>query len=340
MSKNDKVIVVFGVTGQQGSWVARIFKEEGWKVIGVSSRPGTKAPKEVGDIEMRTADLRNAKQVADASRGADVVFGVTNPWGKNFKADEEGEKQQVAGLINGVKDAGVKHLIFTSVLSLKRLDAANDPDLDMPHLRQKFVLYSEAARLNVPLSVLGPTHFMDNIGKFITITDGQINALCEADAKVPYVSCRDIAKMALVAAKLGAPLQEKNQQRYLPVWSDFVSGLEFKAIVKRIRGGKQNFDYNAVWELPLKFFAPEFLEMKHMFEKHGRPPHSENKEELAQLYETRKLLGDDHWTLEKFLIENGYDKKKLEKVTPVWQKAAIGVGVIAVVAGLVYKYVF
>jgi hypothetical protein len=43
---------------------------------------------------MRAADLENAEQVAKACIEADVVFALTQPWGKNGKADESSEARQ------------------------------------------------------------------------------------------------------------------------------------------------------------------------------------------------------------------------------------------------------
>lgn len=49
----------------------------------------------------------------------------------------------------------------------------------------------------------------------------------------------------------------------------------------------------------------------------------------AQVAETRKLLGNDFWTVERWLQENGFDKKLKPTPTPVWQKALLGVAVVA-----------
>ncbi len=65
---------------------------------------------------------------------------------------------------------------------------------------------------------------------FLSITDGVINGMMQDDVKVPYVACRDIGKMAVVAAKLGAPADGK---RYLPLLTDFASGRDIKALMEK-----------------------------------------------------------------------------------------------------------
>ncbi len=90
MSDKKKTVVVFGATGQQGSWAAKAFHDAGWRVIGVSR--SSRLAKHCD--EMRAAELESAEQVAKACQGADVVFGVTQPWDKSGKVHEEREKRQ------------------------------------------------------------------------------------------------------------------------------------------------------------------------------------------------------------------------------------------------------
>jgi uncharacterized protein YbjT (DUF2867 family) len=90
MAKENGTVVVFGVTGQQGSWTAKAFHEAGWRVIGVSR--SAKLAKHCD--EMRAADMESAEQVAKACAGADVVFGVTSAWLKDGKVDEALEARQ------------------------------------------------------------------------------------------------------------------------------------------------------------------------------------------------------------------------------------------------------
>ncbi len=84
------MVVVFGVTGQQGSWTARAFHDAGWHVVGVSRSSKLAAHCD----EMRSADLENVGEVARAAAGADVVFAITQPWKKNGSVDAELEKRQ------------------------------------------------------------------------------------------------------------------------------------------------------------------------------------------------------------------------------------------------------
>ncbi len=41
MSKSDKTIVVFGVTGNQGGSAARYLLADGWRVVGITRDPAS-----------------------------------------------------------------------------------------------------------------------------------------------------------------------------------------------------------------------------------------------------------------------------------------------------------
>jgi uncharacterized protein YbjT (DUF2867 family) len=342
MSEKKRTVVVFGVTGQQGSWTAKAFHDAGWHVIGVSRSP--KLAKHCD--EMRSADIESAEQVAKACAGAEVVFGVTSAWAKDGKVFEEVEARQAEvgkpvvncvlhlltcsqGLIRGAGKAKVPHLVYTSIVSSKRWEAGEEV-AHWPHLRSKWIVTRLAPELGVPTTVLGPVMFADNWDSpFMGIVDGQVNGLAEGDAKVPMVACRDIGRLALVAAQQGPPADGK---RYLPAFTDFISGDEICKIVGKWH--KKPFTYWCPPDLILKLFSPESLLMKTSFTKHGRAPYVTAPETVEQMHESRKLLGGDYWTVETWLKENGFDKRLKPAPTPIWIKAAAVVGVIgAAVAG-------
>ncbi|TKA68787.1 hypothetical protein B0A49_06279 [Cryomyces minteri] len=75
-----RLIVIFGVTGTQGSSVARVFLDEpGWKIRGVTRDPSKPASKalEAKGIEIVRGDLDDPSSLTTAVQGADVIFGNT-----------------------------------------------------------------------------------------------------------------------------------------------------------------------------------------------------------------------------------------------------------------------
>jgi hypothetical protein len=101
---------------QKGGWAAKEFKAAGYYVVGVT-RSGKSIP---SCDKVVTAELTSADSVAAACAGADLVFGLTQPWLKNGSVDEELEKKQAEGLARGCAKAKVGHLIYTSVISSSR----------------------------------------------------------------------------------------------------------------------------------------------------------------------------------------------------------------------------
>ena len=83
MSTDKKVIVILGITGQQGGSVAKIFQSEpGWHIRGVTrnpDKPSNGSLREAG-IELVAGDLDDVPSLEAAFEGADAIFSVTDFW--------------------------------------------------------------------------------------------------------------------------------------------------------------------------------------------------------------------------------------------------------------------
>jgi hypothetical protein len=159
--------------------------------------------------------------------------------------------------------------------------------------------------------------------------------LTDGDAKVPMVACRDIGRLALVAAQMGPPADGK---RYLPAFTEYISGEEMCKILEKWH--HKPFSYSNPPDFLLRIFSHESLLMKTNFNKHGRPPFSTSPDTVAQKHECRKLLGGDYWTLETWLKENGFDKRLKPAPTPVWVKAAVGLAVAGAAVASYFWWVY
>lgn len=77
----EKLIVVVGVTGQQGGSVARVFLDEpGWRVRGITRSPEKHPLLVEQGIELVAADLDDPPSLEKAFAGANAIFGVTDFW--------------------------------------------------------------------------------------------------------------------------------------------------------------------------------------------------------------------------------------------------------------------
>src|SRR5258706_14816200 len=108
MSNSKKLIAVVGATGQQGGAVMRALQTSGQFKVRALTRDPAKHPK-LGD-EVVAADLNLPESLKTAFAGAHGVFLVTNAW----EAGRDESRQAFAAL-NAPKDAGVRHLVRSTL---------------------------------------------------------------------------------------------------------------------------------------------------------------------------------------------------------------------------------
>ncbi|KAK4622956.1 NmrA-like family domain-containing protein 1 [Fulvia fulva] len=84
MPTDKKLIVIIGITGQQGGSVAKVFQSEpGWHFRGVTREPYSTSDahlREAGIELIAAADLDNVPSLERAFEGADAIFSVTDFW--------------------------------------------------------------------------------------------------------------------------------------------------------------------------------------------------------------------------------------------------------------------
>lgn len=78
-----KLVIVIGITGNQGGSVANTFLQDpGWRIRGLSRDTNSEASQalSVKGVEMVKADLHDPESLKDAFKGANLVFSVTDFW--------------------------------------------------------------------------------------------------------------------------------------------------------------------------------------------------------------------------------------------------------------------
>ncbi|KAM0801609.1 hypothetical protein BDR22DRAFT_880370 [Usnea florida] len=81
----SKLLVVIGITGQQGGSVASVYaKEPGWKVRGISRDPSKAQSWTAKGIEVVKADLDDKDSLVAAFQGAHAIFSVTDFWAEFY----------------------------------------------------------------------------------------------------------------------------------------------------------------------------------------------------------------------------------------------------------------
>lgn len=160
-----KLIVVFGATGAQGgSVVTNILSDpkfkETWAVRGVTrdvSKPAAKALEALG-AETVAADLNDASSLKAALKGAYAVFAVTNFW---ESCSAEVEKKQGFAIADAAKDAGVQHLIWSSLLNVT--DLSKGVLTKVAHFDAKADIEEYIRKIGVPATFFLPGFYMSNL---------------------------------------------------------------------------------------------------------------------------------------------------------------------------------
>src|SRR5712671_4067618 len=127
LSNNKKLIAVIGATGHQGGGVVRALQASGqFKVRALTRNPDKH--RELAE-EVVEADLTRPETLKTAFAGAHGVFLVTN-----FQEAGSDERKQATAAISAAKDAGVKHLIWST---LPNVEAISGGKFNVPHFTGK-----------------------------------------------------------------------------------------------------------------------------------------------------------------------------------------------------------
>lgn len=79
----SKLIVIVGITGNQGGSVANVFLQApGWRIRGLTRDTNSPASQSLSakGVEMVTADLHDPQSLKDVFQDANLVFSVTDFW--------------------------------------------------------------------------------------------------------------------------------------------------------------------------------------------------------------------------------------------------------------------
>ncbi|GAB2685317.1 NmrA/HSCARG family protein [Mucilaginibacter koreensis] len=291
-------IVVCGATGNQGSAVAkRLLANSEWEVVAISRNPQSQSATELayaGAVVVK-ADTNDLDSLQQAFEGAYGVFGVTQPWSADYKqCNIEQEIGQAQNVIKACQAARVQHLVMSSIIN------PSNQKTGAPHVDSKLLIEEQVKQAHLPYTIIRFPQFMDNIGApFFPVKRGTVKGFIAADAKVPYIACKDIGKA--VAEAFQNPVDSAYQT--LNVIGDFVSGHELACTLSNLRNGEK-FTYKAAPKLLLRLFAKEFYHMRLMFEQMGHAPYPA---EIAEAL----LHGTCNTTLQAHLHEQGFANRVL-----------------------------
>jgi len=163
-------------------------------------------------VEVVTADLDDVKSLTAAFTGAYGAFCVTNFW-EHFSAEKE--MAQAKNMATAAKNAGVKHVIWSTLEDTRLLVPLSDnrmPTLQgnykVPHFDGKGASNHVFTDLGLPVTLLNTAFYWDNFIYFglgpMRGPDGNLAITFPmGDKRLPGIAAEDIGKCALGIFKRG-----------------------------------------------------------------------------------------------------------------------------------------
>ena len=212
-----KIIAVFGATGAQGGGLARAIlndRSSEFTVRAVTRDPESGKAKELAALgaEVVKADVDDPQSVRKALEGAYGAYFVTFFW-SHFSPEKEMEEAKVYA--NAAKDAGLKHVIWSTLEDVRKYVPLEDES--MPTLRGKYKVphfdgkgesdhfFTDAG---VPTTFMLASWYYDNLIYFGAGPkrgeDGKFSiTFAMGDKKMAGIAADDIGKCAYGILKKG-----------------------------------------------------------------------------------------------------------------------------------------
>src|SRR5712664_2459261 len=262
LSNNKKLIAVIGATGQQGGGVVRALQAHGQFKV----RALTRNPDKHRDLaeEVMEADFNRPETLAAAFKGAYGVFLVTTS-----SLEGTDERKQGAAAVQAAKDAGVKHVVWSTLPDVEAISGAK---FNVPHFTSKAKvdpIVQDAGFANHTF-VIAPFFYQNLAGAMAPQkqADGSMGWALPLDPSVRCIHMGDIRELGNIVAGAFAHPDEAGNGEYLPLVGDFMS---FNEILDALNRQGHEFSFKQVpKELFATFFpgAAEIAEMFSYFQAH------------------------------------------------------------------------
>jgi len=192
-SRNNKVILITGATGQQGGAAAQYLLKDGWAVRALVRDPNKDKAQELANqgVELVQGDLYDRASLDDALRGAYGAFSVQNYWLPDV--GYEGEIKQGKLFAEAAKGADIQHFVYTSVGAAHR-------GMGQKHFDSKWIIEQYLVEINLPHTILRPVAFMDNLNwSRAEISNGALKSFGTApDKGTQLIAVDDIGAIAAI----------------------------------------------------------------------------------------------------------------------------------------------
>jgi uncharacterized protein YbjT (DUF2867 family) len=183
MATNGKLILVTGATGHQGGAALRHLRAAGFRIRAITRHPDSPKAKALNGlgVEVVHGDLHDSGLLHAVLDGVDGVYSV-----QNWQEGAQSEIEQGKNLIDAAKQAGVNHLVYSSVGSA-------DKNTGIPHFDSKYQIEQHLLASGIPYTIVRPVFFMENwLGMKDQIEQGQLALPLRPETRFQMIAVDDI----------------------------------------------------------------------------------------------------------------------------------------------------
>lgn len=215
--ENRKVIAVIGATGAQGKGVINaILNDKSGEFVprAITRNANSEKAKELAalGIEVVEANVDEKDSIVKAFKGAYGAFCVTFFW-EHFSPEKE--TQQAKNQADAAKEAGIEHVIWSTLEDTRNWVPLNDDRMPTLHGKYKVPHFDSKGEANkffensgVPYTLLNTSFYWENFIYFglgpQKGADGKYAITFPmSDKKLPGISSTDIGKCAFAIFKNG-----------------------------------------------------------------------------------------------------------------------------------------
>jgi uncharacterized protein YbjT (DUF2867 family) len=243
---SKKTIAVVGATGAQGGGLVRAILADpsgGFAARALTRDPGGAKAKELAKLgaEVVAANVDDVDSLKKAFAGAHGAFCVTFFW-DHFSPEKE--LAEARAMAQAAKDAGLKHVIWSTLEDTRKWVPLDDPRMPtlqgkykVPHFDAKGEANAIFSELGVPTTFLNTSFYWDNLVHFgsgpTKGPDGKLSfVLPMGDKKLPGIAAEDIGRCAYGVFKRGPELIGKT----VGIAGEHLTGAQMAAELTRALG--------------------------------------------------------------------------------------------------------
>jgi len=255
---DNRIILITGITGQQGGAVARELLARGYRVKGMTRKPDSEKAHEFRNLgaEIIQGDLDDPASLKQALQGAWGVFAIQNTW----EAGVEKEEEQGKRIARIAKEAGVQHYVYSSVGSAHR-------NTGIPHFENKWRVEETVRGLGFPSHIIiRPVFFMENLASpwfKPGIDQGQLMVALKPETALQMIAVNDVGKYGLAAFEK----HEELNGREIDIAGDALTMPETARILSEAAGKKVDFVQLPITEV--RKFSDDYATMLEWFDRVG-----------------------------------------------------------------------